>query len=257
MAAALKIALPAQEEFHQAKRTLAYVYHRENIGAPSEHVHETAALKGAMLSLWIRHALPVYYEQIIHAGQLPGEIQVFAHETDSIFGANKRYEIESISAEGLADVKVINDAVRQIYLRPDGEEDHSLAVAIRFATKALAETWWQSRYLCLWVCLEALFGSDSEVSYRIALRIANFLGDTQESRKDIFDRVREAYRWRNRVAHGRPNKESEKDKSAEAMGTAEGVLQGSLQKILWKEPGLIAVFSGRNREAYLDEGIFR
>lgn len=52
-------------------------------------------------------------------------------------------------------------------------------------------------------CLEVLFSTDSsEISHKLAERIALFLGDTFEERKRLFDRVKRLYSVRSKVVHG-------------------------------------------------------
>lgn len=52
-------------------------------------------------------------------------------------------------------------------------------------------------------CLETLFTTDStEITYKLANRIAWFMGKNLKSRKDIFNKVRAGYRIRSKVVHG-------------------------------------------------------
>jgi hypothetical protein len=52
-------------------------------------------------------------------------------------------------------------------------------------------------------CFEALFStSSSELSHQLAERIAFFIGENSEERRDIFNKVKEAYGIRSRIIHG-------------------------------------------------------
>ncbi len=53
---------------------------------------------------------------------------------------------------------------------------------------------------------EALFlkGVEGELSYRLALRCAYFLGKDEEERKKIFEILRGAYDARSKIVHGEP-----------------------------------------------------
>lgn len=55
-----------------------------------------------------------------------------------------------------------------------------------------------------WVGLESLFAADSnqEVKFRASLRIAAFLGETPENRKEIYNDMRNSYDWRSAIVHG-------------------------------------------------------
>ena len=52
--------------------------------------------------------------------------------------------------------------------------------------------------------MESLFTPDSnqEISYRAAIRIAAFLGETPEERPKIYDDIRHSYSWRSAIIHG-------------------------------------------------------
>ena len=254
--AAFKRARPLEEELYSASRCLQYVYQRENGGQLTEYAAETSALKGAMIAFWIAKPVPAYYLSVIHAFQdSPNSVQTVALESDPVFVPNLKYHAGKISSDDLDAVRKIHKVIRQTYLDGLNGEDSSLAIAIRFSAKALADTWWQSRYLSLWVCLEALFGSESEVSYRIALRAANFLEQAAPARKELFSVVRQGYKLRSRSTHGRPFGASERDKAGEAMSLAEELLRISLQKILLDD-SLLKIFLGPDRETYLDSLAF-
>lgn len=57
-----------------------------------------------------------------------------------------------------------------------------------------------------WIACESLFGEDielGELTYRLSLRIAHFLGTDAEQRESIRDMARDAYRVRGLLVHGR------------------------------------------------------
>ena len=55
-----------------------------------------------------------------------------------------------------------------------------------------------------WIGLESLFTPDSnqDISYRAAIRIAAFLGETPEERVKIYDDIKHSYGWRSAIIHG-------------------------------------------------------
>ncbi len=56
----------------------------------------------------------------------------------------------------------------------------------------------------LWIALEALFSpSDGELTHRIAMRAAYFLGSSPDERSETYKKLVESYKLRNVVVHGR------------------------------------------------------
>src|SRR3569832_691483 len=80
--------------------------------------------------------------------------------------------------------------------------------------------------LIAWSGLEALFGVEQEISFRLSLYIANFL-KTGDARQAEFDKLRQSYNARSRVAHGTATKA--KDLHEHAMYSRD-VLTACLQK---------------------------
>ncbi len=58
------------------------------------------------------------------------------------------------------------------------------------------------RLLLAWSGLEALFGVDQEISFRLSLYIVNFLKSDSGDRYSEFEKLRRSYDDRSRVAHG-------------------------------------------------------
>ena len=54
-------------------------------------------------------------------------------------------------------------------------------------------------------CLEGLFlNGGQEISFRLALRLAHFLGESHEDRREKYEQCREVYRVRSKIVHGAP-----------------------------------------------------
>lgn len=54
-------------------------------------------------------------------------------------------------------------------------------------------------------CLEGLFSTvEQEISFRLALRLAQFLGESKADRRSKFEQCREVYKVRSKVVHGAP-----------------------------------------------------
>lgn len=61
----------------------------------------------------------------------------------------------------------------------------------------------EDRLIDAWISLEALLlgGQDGELTYRAAVRLAEFLGRSGVDRKDIYDATRISYTWRSAIVH--------------------------------------------------------
>jgi hypothetical protein len=54
-------------------------------------------------------------------------------------------------------------------------------------------------------CLEGLFSTvEQEISFRLALRLAHFLGESRDDQRSKFEQCREVYKVRSKVVHGAP-----------------------------------------------------
>lgn len=90
---------------------------------------------------------------------------------------------------------------RDVLVRPPS----ALDVALRRVDTMVDQARWDDRVLDLCIILEALFqlGDEKmELSYRLSLRTAHFVGTNKASRQATFDTVRSGYDLRSRIAHG-------------------------------------------------------
>ena len=154
------------------------------------------------------------------------------------------------------------------------EDDINLAKNIHFPmvelimngknamTTAVEATWAalhmfkeEIRYILFWVVLEALFGpkDGKEVTYRLCQRLAFFLAQDKVEARKLFDKAKKGYGLRSKIVHGRwkPNQNSDK-----FMAEAETFARDSLIRLLQNHE-LASVFSGRTRESYLDDLVFK
>ena len=108
-------------------------------------------------------------------------------------------------------------------------------------------------------CLEVLFSTDSsEISHKLAERVALFLGDTFEERKRLFDRVKKLYSVRSKVVHGDVFSEK-KTKSVGAISQdADDLLRRVLRRILVSDE-LCELFEGtlESREEHFIDLVLR
>ena len=60
----------------------------------------------------------------------------------------------------------------------------------------------------IWSGIESLFNVNTEVSFRISLYIANFLGETETQLQQIFKQERKMYSLRSSAVHGNKTKDN-------------------------------------------------
>ena len=94
--------------------------------------------------------------------------------------------------------------------------------------------------------LEAIFAtSATELTHRLAERVAVFLGHDGPTRLDVYDAVKEAYSLRSTLVHGAQLKPKLVDRLAGVATTLDGLLRDSLLRILSNKE-LYALFNGEN-----------
>jgi hypothetical protein len=131
--------------------------------------------------------------------------------------------------------------------------DTATWIAVRWLVRALTESTWEARYLWQWIVLEALFGPEgpSETTYRLAQRIALFLGETREDKRRLFDEAKQAYSWRSKIVHGRRLSKLIPEKSEKLSVVAEDLIRAAFVKIV-NAPELLRQFDSTNRDEFLD-----
>lgn len=85
---------------------------------------------------------------------------------------------------------------------------NNVKLPLRRWESSLLRASYEDRLIDAWVSLEALLlgGQDGELSYRAAIRLAEFLGTDGANRKTIYDAAKISYSWRSAVVHGlKPN----------------------------------------------------
>lgn len=85
--------------------------------------------------------------------------------------------------------------------------DH-VRLPLRRWESSLLRASYEDRIIDAWVSLEALLlgGQEGELSYRAAVRLAEFLGTSGVDRKAIYDATRISYRWRSTIVHALSSK---------------------------------------------------
>lgn len=76
----------------------------------------------------------------------------------------------------------------------------------RDAVHALSSYKWHSlpraQLAVIWSGIEGLFGIDSEITFKLSLGIAKFLGESVEEQRQIFQDTKSLYRARSKAVHG-------------------------------------------------------
>jgi hypothetical protein len=76
----------------------------------------------------------------------------------------------------------------------------------RGAVHALSSYKWHSlpraQLAMIWSGIEGLFGIDSEITFKLSLGIAKFLGDSAEEQRQIFQDTKTLYKARSKAVHG-------------------------------------------------------
>jgi hypothetical protein len=108
--------------------------------------------------------------------------------------------------------------------------------------------------------IESLFSiATQELSFRLSLLLAKFLGDTADAQRDIFESVRGLYVIRSKISHGDKIAETEEAAAIQVVERwtpeAEEIARLALKRIL--ERNLIGIFNDRQKhEALLTNLLF-
>jgi hypothetical protein len=99
---------------------------------------------------------------------------------------------------------------REIFPRYEAtKSDRQFAFVLRRFQTAYERRTDEDRLIDYWIGLEALFsaepGIQGELTYRLSLRLARYLREALEGRRDIRKRARDSYRLRSRIVHGDPS----------------------------------------------------
>ncbi|HMD85714.1 MAG TPA: hypothetical protein VKO18_13550 [Terriglobia bacterium] len=129
----------------------------------------------------------------------------------------------------------------------------SVWTAARFLWLALTEELWETRYVNLWVAIEALFGPENRKSIggRLRTRAAKFLNSDDKDALVARDIVKAGYDLRSATVHGSRLAMRMEPEMSDMMLKSEGILLTALRKIL-SDPNLTAKFCSSSRDGYLD-----
>jgi Apea-like HEPN len=105
-----------------------------------------------------------------------------------------------------------------------------------------------------WIALEALFGPDdsSELSYKLAERIAFFIADNTADARQLFQKSKKCYGVRSKIVHGRYKPSPDID---QMMEDTEAIVRTAFRHLIEK-PGMLPIFVSKKRDEYLADLIF-
>ena len=108
-----------------------------------------------------------------------------------------------------------------------GRSDRSVALALRRFSSAYSRHEDEDSLIDLWIAFEALLLSDdnSELKYRVSLRIAALVGTGPDDREAVFKQAKNSYNDRSKVVHGGTTKRSLTDVVEETRELARSVLR--------------------------------
>ncbi len=253
------LSFPDKKETEQAISMFISKYEATSLGDPdsnwpgeTKRGKQNSALEKIQISnlaLWLVQPSPLAFDLVFHINEEPIRRVIQCFITFPI-KHHKRDASNYHSKEQLSHSKDISLRIQALI------RNNSLWLALRTLFDALRSVLWETRFLLLWVTLEALFGTSTELRYRISHRIGFFLSSDRMEAKKLCSRVKNSYDWRSKIIHGARYK-LRRGESEKVLYETEHFARDALLRIMTDE-SLITVFSGDNkeREAYLDDLVF-
>jgi hypothetical protein len=208
-------------------------------------------IKLANLSLWLAKPSFISFELMVHVEKSQKWVWRQA-STYNLLMPHDRDVTNVLDLTNLSEAKSIFGSILSL------PREGSVWVACHTLWMALTQAidYWSLRYLLLWICLEALFGANSEITYKISQRIAFFLERDRKKTKVLFDKAKQGYKCRSEIVHGMNLSKGNIHKSEHMLYDSEWFVREALKKILL-DAALINDFkSNKAREHYLDGLIF-
>lgn len=209
------------------------------------------AIRFANIGMWLARPSAIGFEFYMHlSAEEIGGVSVRQSGTFFALRTHPDYDGATVSR---ADVEKAREMAAALATMP---RPGVLATAARMMWFALTEDQWDSRFLLLWIAIEALFGPEDNfakrVSAEIPRRVARFFGKDRKEEIEAYQIVEDNYDWRSRVVHGQRVDGLTEPKSRDLVRHAEGIARTAFRRFL-KTPELIATFSDpARREAHLD-----
>lgn len=196
----------------------------------------------ANLALWLQRPTAVGFTLMFRASERSGNFIEWMQRHDRFLCLPG--ESQSITLEDLGPAQRLYTSLAQIPRRS------APWTACRAVTAALQMDHGEIRDLLLWIALEALFGAESEITYRLSQRLALFVARDRAEARELFGKTKQGYKIRCELAHGKWGQESD-DFMAHIVST-EGLVRRSLVRVL-QDDDTIKIFCGKNHQAYLND----
>jgi hypothetical protein len=203
----------------------------------------------ANLALWLARPSGLHVEVVVTTEPQPGPggTAISGRLLESI-RPHERYAGASLTLNNVQTADRLATAIQELP-RPS-----SVWTATRFLWLALTEELWETRYVNLWVAIEALFGPENRerIAKKLRTRVARFLNADDKEALVAQEIVKAGYDLRSAAIHGsRLTKRTESEMS-ESLLMSEGIILTALRKIL-SDPELVAKFCSASRDGYLDD----
>ena len=201
------------------------------------------------LALWLSRPSPVCFTVVIHASQFDTEPVAQQVIQCSPLLCHRHDDASRVDA---------TDAARATSLHlslVEGGRESAVWTAARATWAALQMASEPIRYSLFWIALEALFGPEDarEITYRLSQRVAFLMASNRAEARTLFETVKKGYGFRSKIVHGRWKEAAD---SETRMAEIENLVRRALVRVLEDEQ-LRNTFSGKAREVFLDELVFR
>ncbi|MFH1201893.1 MAG: hypothetical protein V1674_03265 [Candidatus Omnitrophota bacterium] len=202
------------------------------------------------LALWLIKPSWIAFELVLHVEERNNEKVLRQAFTTQILQPHEEDKDNYLNLTDFEQAHKFNLVLNSL------QRDNSLWMAIRTLWTALITMPWEVRFLLLWVVLEALFGTDTEIIYRISQRISFFVCSKKEDKPDLYKKAKESYSWRSKIVHGMKLYKLKQKESSAVLHNTEVFARKALLKIL-EDKELTNVFiNNKKRDDYLDNLIF-
>jgi len=202
----------------------------------------------ANLALWLARPSGLHVELAVTKEPEPGPggTAIRGKTLESI-RPRQRYAAARLAVKDLVAADILATAIQRV------PHPSSAWTAVRFLWLALTEALWETRYVNLWIAIEALFGPDerSDIAKKLRKRVAKFLNDDDAEAFTARDMVDEAYDLRCAAVHGSKLGNRSAEEVERMTLESEGIILTALRKIL-VDPTLLKTFCSTSRDEYLN-----
>jgi Apea-like HEPN len=247
------------QSLHEAKHTFLFQYEatgRRGLVEPMEGNISMASvaldkISLANLALWISKPNGLVFFPIIHFTYDDGT-QVSNYSRIQRIKPHIGYLNDNVQVEDFKKACTIYQHILSL------DRQGTTWRAIYSLLTALHETDFPTRFIQIWIGLEALFGPEerNELSYRISQRIAFFLKSNTDDVKELFKNVKNSYVLRSKIVHGlHLNYLKNVD-----VGEITLFVEKLISHVFLKELGdinIIREFENKKRDIFLDNLVFQ